>query len=738
MTRAAAHLRGLVPVLVVALAAALLAPPPAAAAPAPAVLDVAPLPGTVVARGHVAVGGTVVADTAIREVRLLVDGRDVPAEVSGPDTQRTVRARVPLDPGEHVIVVEARLADGRAVTRAWRHTVADLGVSRLGGRTRTDTARLVAEQLTGAERSPAAVLARADGFADALAGVGLAHALGAPLLLTPSAGLDEPARRGLADAVAGGGVVHLLGGGAALAAQVEADVRALGLEPRRLAGADRYATAAAVAEAAAAARTARERDTDDTDDTDDTGGTGDPDADAAAATVLVASGEDFADALAASPPAAVRGWPLLLTARDHLPEATRALLAELAPAAIELVGGAAAVDPAVERSLAELAPVTRTAGPTRFATAARIAERLPAAGASVVLASGLAYPDALAGGVLAARDDAPLLLAAETLPADSGRALGVRGPSRLVVLGGAAAVPDAAVRGALRAHADGGVPPVEAPTAGTRYRQEDGPGHGFGTLRLRLPGVALRPTAQASLLVDGREALVGARVEGDTLHVDVARLPEGLPRGSGVPVRLHAHLAGEGRSAHVEVPLAYDTRPPTTVTREGFLAIASTGPVHGTGGTLRTFSLEVEPATGEDLFSFAEEVEGILADPRGWTGRGTVRFQRVEPGRAQVRILLARPATVDRLCAGVANTAGRYSCWSGRFAALNLDRWRTGATHRFDAPLSVYRGYLVNHEVGHALGHGHVGCPAPGALAPVMMQQSKGTGQCRPNAWPYP
>jgi hypothetical protein len=688
------------------------APIPGSAGEAPRILDVSPLPGMVTARGATTLGGLVVAETPISEVRLLVGGAAVPVEVSGEGTRRLVRAHVPLPAGSHVTVIEAELADGRRVERAWRHTVSPAAAIRIGGRSRTDTARLVAEHLTGEARAVAGVLARSDGFADALAGVGLAHAVGGPLLLSSPAGLDAPTRQALTATLERGATVHLLGGQQALGEEVEAEVRALGFDVRRSAGADRYATAAAVARASAAASGTEH-----------------------ATTVVVASGEDFADALAVAPLAATHGWPVVLVGSTHVPDATQELLDEHPVEQIELIGGTAAISSQVETALADQGRVVRTAGRTRYDTAARVAERFARSGDRVLLASGTDYADALAGGVAAARWDAPLLLTAAALPADTGAA--VAGAAELVVLGGPAAVSDGAVRGALRAVADGGVPVVEGPAPHTRYVQEE-PGHGFGQLRLRLPGQTLDDVSQASLLVGGREALLAVRTETDTLVMEVVHLPEDLPPDDEVAVSLVASLVGPQRTAHVEIPLVLDTHPPTIATREGYVAIASAGAVHGAGGPLRTFSLEVEPATGEDLFGYARQVEEVLADPRGWTGRGEVRFQRVEPAQARVRILLARPATVDRLCAGVANTAGRYSCWSGRFIALNLDRWRTGATHRFDAPLEVYRGYLVNHEMGHALGHGHVGCPAPGALAPVMMQQSKGTGECRPNAWPYP
>ncbi|HNV16021.1 MAG TPA: DUF3152 domain-containing protein, partial [Dermatophilaceae bacterium] len=75
------------------------------------------------------------------------------------------------------------------------------------------------------------------------------------------------------------------------------------------------------------------------------------------------------------------------------------------------------------------------------------------------------------------------------------------------------------------------------------------------------------------------------------------------------------------------------------------------------------------------------------------------------------------------------------SCWWGGRAVLNLHRWvRGSATYGTD--LTSYRTYLVNHEVGHGLGHRHVSCPAPGRPAPIMVQQTLGLEGCR--AWPWP
>ena len=68
--------------------------------------------------------------------------------------------------------------------------------------------------------------------------------------------------------------------------------------------------------------------------------------------------------------------------------------------------------------------------------------------------------------------------------------------------------------------------------------------------------------------------------------------------------------------------------------------------------------------------------------------------------------MLATPSTVNRLCAPLI-TGGIYSCGMYGRAVLNLLRWRYGAP-AFHGDMTKYRRYLVNHEVGHLLGHSHV------------------------------
>jgi hypothetical protein len=190
-------------------------------------------------------------------------------------------------------------------------------------------------------------------------------------------------------------------------------------------------------------------------------------------------------------------------------------------------------------------------------------------------------------------------------------------------------------------------------------------------------------------------------------------------------------------------PSATTVAPPTTVADDGRIPPGAVGqytmapggtPVRGSGD-LVTYSVEVEDAVGYAAEEFARIVDATLSDPRSWIGDGSVAFQRVTTG-AQVRIVLGTPATVDQLCLPL-DTAGLYSCHQGGTVALNSNRWLQG-TESWPGPLDEFRRYAVNHEVGHAIGHGHEFCGGAGQPAPVMMQQSKGLEGCLPNGWPFP
>jgi len=184
-----------------------------------------------------------------------------------------------------------------------------------------------------------------------------------------------------------------------------------------------------------------------------------------------------------------------------------------------------------------------------------------------------------------------------------------------------------------------------------------------------------------------------------------------------------------------QTPLPPGFTGPAPVAKDGFQRSQRvSGPV-GLGRE-RTYRVDVEAETGLAPDVVAAEVASILGDSRSWIADGSVGFRQVGSDDADIVIRVARPSTVDRLCRPL-RTGGRLSCRSGRYINLNVDRW-LGATAFWPTDLATYRSYLVNHEVGHFLGHGHAACPGRGQPAPVMMQQTKGLGDCTANGWPYP
>lgn len=174
------------------------------------------------------------------------------------------------------------------------------------------------------------------------------------------------------------------------------------------------------------------------------------------------------------------------------------------------------------------------------------------------------------------------------------------------------------------------------------------------------------------------------------------------------------------------------------------------------------FSYTVEVEDGVDTVGFggddsvARMVDATLADPRSWTADGAVAFERTEEGEPMFRVSLASPMTVRENCGyDIELETSCFNPSTGR-VYLNLARWVRGA-RSFQGDIGSYRQYLVNHEVGHAVGHpAHEACPEDGVLAPIMMQQTFGVNNgdifrldpegvvpnnddtCRYNAWPFP
>ncbi len=260
---------------------------------------------------------------------------------------------------------------------------------RVAGATPVDVAVAVSQRRfpdpTSAPTAARAVLSRDDLFADSLAGAALTAT--GPLLFTSVDALDPATGSELQRVLPPGTEVLLLGGERALAPAIEQAVRDLGYAPRRLAGASRFETAVAIAGEVAPS---------------------------GSETAALARADDWADAITGGAWAADRGIPILLAANDDYSAQSRAWIQGAGVERVVLLGGAAALQPAVESAVtADGLTALRAAGADRHGTAVEIARQLWAGTpdgwvlTNLGDASGWAYGLAAAG--LSADRDHPLL-----------------------------------------------------------------------------------------------------------------------------------------------------------------------------------------------------------------------------------------------------------------------------------------------------------------------------------------
>ncbi|OYP20124.1 hypothetical protein CFC35_14230 [Streptomyces sp. FBKL.4005] len=233
--------------------------------------------------------------------------------------------------------------------------------------------------------------------------------------------------------------------------------------------------------------------------------------------------------------------------------------------------------------------------------------------------------------------------------------------------------------------------------------------------------------------------------EGDARSRSVAgRAPDARAPGdaSGAPAPATVPSAA---------PLTYDQKMGkkyplgATLTGPGtFDAVPGFDKAPGTGQKYR-YRVDVEQGLGLDGALFAEAVQKTLNDKRSWAHGGARTFERVSSGKPDFVITLASPGTTAKWCAksGLDTTEDNVSCDSAATerVMINAYRWAQGSTTYGDR-IHAYRQMLINHEVGHRLGNGHVTCQKDGEPAPVMQQQTKFLDHdgihCLPNPWPYP
>ena len=297
--------------------------------------------------------------------------------------------------------------------------VAKANTVRISGDNRYLTAVNISKKLTS--KASTVVLANGLNYADALAGVSLASKLGAPILLTAKDSIDantlaEIKRLGATN-------VKILGGKGAVSEKVVQALINNGIKKdkiERIAGDSRYSTATAIAEKLSSAPT----------------------------DVFFVVGDNYADALSVSTVAAIKTAPVIyLTTSGSLNADTAKYLAKIKGKVKNayFIGGAGVIsDDMMKKAYTALGLSSgkRIFGSNRYETNIKINKTFASVltGKSVCVATGNDFPDALAGGVFAAKQKAPMLLVASSLTSSQSTYLKSKGADTVYVFGGKSAV----------------------------------------------------------------------------------------------------------------------------------------------------------------------------------------------------------------------------------------------------------------------------------------------------------
>ncbi|WP_350342414.1 cell wall-binding repeat-containing protein [Proteinivorax tanatarense] len=230
-----------------------------------------------------------------------------------------------------------------------------------------------------------AVLASGEDFPDALAGAPLAYQMNAPILLTGKDSLHDATKQELKRL--GVNHIYILGGENAVSSTVDKQLKSLGYQVTILSGRDRYETAIEIG------NELRKENQEDT--------------------IILATGNNYPDALSIAPVAAKKSVPILFTPKDHLRDTTNEAIAKWDVKNVVIVGGENAVSKSVVTQLEnEGVTINRISGADRYETSLEIAKEFDTGYYNgVVVATGEDFPDALASSVLAAQTGKPILLA---------------------------------------------------------------------------------------------------------------------------------------------------------------------------------------------------------------------------------------------------------------------------------------------------------------------------------------
>lgn len=287
-------------------------------------------------------------------------------------------------------------------------TVVELETSRVAGADRYATAVEASKKAFSSEVDTV-FIATGQNYPDALAAGAVAAKIGAPILLTKPDTLPTVVANELVRLSPN--TIVVLGGTTTVSTTVETQLGAYGTVSR-IAGANRYETARLLV-----------------------GGSGFTGVDQ----VYVATGANFPDALAAGAAAAASGSPVVLVpgGSSSLDDATLDLIASTSAPKVVILGATNAVSSGIEAQLGTTYDVERLAGANRYETSVLVGQYAFGGASTALLATGLNFPDALAGTPLAAAASAPLyVVRQDCVPASVLSEFDRLGTASVILLGG--------------------------------------------------------------------------------------------------------------------------------------------------------------------------------------------------------------------------------------------------------------------------------------------------------------
>lgn len=258
---------------------------------------------------------------------------------------------------------------------------------RLAGLDRFQTAKVISENFNNAQCSNV-ILVSGNDFPDALTASILSKKLNAPILLVNSTvNASTEALNYINAHVATSARIYIIGGTAVVSNEFEARFRQDGRNDiRRLGGHDRYDTNMLVVQEVNISQTTP---------------------------VIVASGENFPDALSVASFSGSKQYPMLLMGRNYFPYSTKEFLVRTKPSVVYITGGTSVVSQDIENQIKGLLPnstIKRLSGNDRFDTTGAVLREFALSPQTIYLANGFNFPDALSGGALAAKTGSPILL----------------------------------------------------------------------------------------------------------------------------------------------------------------------------------------------------------------------------------------------------------------------------------------------------------------------------------------